>query len=68
MIQILDEGQASRLFLRSVDRMQSAISIVTPIIADVRAEGDVAVRRYAEKLDGFAANSFYVATGGELDS
>ena len=67
MIQILDEGQASRLFLRSVDRMQSAISIVTPIIADVRAEGDVAVRKYAEKLDGFAADSFYVATGGELD-
>ena len=68
MIQILDEGEASRLFSRSVDRMQSAISIVTPIIADVRAEGDVAVRKYAEKLDGFAADSFYVATGGELDS
>lgn len=68
MIQILDEGQASRLFSRSVDRMQSAISIVAPIIADVRAEGDVAVRKYAEKLDGFAADSFYVATGGELDS
>ena len=67
MIQILDEGQASRLFLRSVDRMQSAISIVTPIIADVRAEGDVAVRKYAEQLDGFAADSVYVATGGELD-
>ena len=68
MIQILDEGQASRLFLRSVDRMQSAISVVAPIIADVRAEGDVAVRKYAEKLDSFTADSFYVATGGELDS
>jgi len=68
MIRILDEKQASRLFSRSVDRMQSAISVVTPIIADVRAEGDVAVRKYAEKLDSFTADSFYVATGGELDS
>ena len=68
MIRILDEEQASRLFSRSVDRMQSAISVVTPIIADVRAEGDVAVRKYAEKLDSFTADSFYVATGGELDS
>lgn len=66
MIRIIAEGQASRLFSRSADRMQSAISIVTPIIANVRAEGDVAVRKYAEKLDGFAADSFYVATGGEL--
>ena len=68
MIRILDEKQASRLFSRSVDRMQSAISVVTPIIADVRAGGDVAVRKYAEKLDSFTADSFYVATGGELDS
>ena len=66
MIRILDEEQAARLLLRSADRMQSAISVVAPIIADVRAGGDAAVLEYAKKLDGFTADSFYVATGGEL--
>ena len=68
MILILEEGQASSLLPRSADRMQSAISVVAPIIADVRAGGDAAVLKYAKKLDGFTGDSFYVATGGELDS
>ena len=68
MIRILEEGQASSLLPRSADRMQSAISVVAPIIADVRAGGDAAVLKYAKKLDGFTGDSFYVATGGELDS
>lgn len=67
MIRILEEWQALSLLPRSADRMQSAISIVAPIIADVRAGGDAAVLKYAEKLDNFSADSFYVATGGELD-
>jgi len=66
MIRIIEEGQALSLLPRSADRMQSAISVVAPIIADVRAGGDAAVLKYAKKLDGFAADSFYVATGGEL--
>ena len=68
MIRILEEGQALSLLPRSADRMQSAISVVAPIIADVRAGGDAAVLKYAKKLDGFTGDSFYVATGGELDS
>ena len=66
MIRIIEEGQALSLLPRSADRMQSAISVVAPIIADVRAGGDAAVLKYAEKLDGFTADSFYIATGGEL--
>lgn len=66
MIRILEEGQALSLLPRSADRMQSAISVVAPIIADVRAGGDAAVLKYTEKLDGFTSDSFYVATGGEL--
>ena len=68
MIRIIEEGQALSLLPRSADRMQSAISVVAPIIADVRAGGDAAVLKYAKKLDGFTGDSFYVATGGELDS
>ncbi len=68
MIRIIEEGQALSLLPRSADRMQSAISVVAPIIADVRAGGDAAVLKYAKKLDGFTADSFYVAAGGELDS
>ena len=68
MIRILEEGQASSLLPRSADRMQSAISVVAPIIADVRAGGYAAVLKYAKKLDGFTGDSFYVATGWELDS
>ena len=68
MIRIIEEGQALSLLPRSADRMQSAISVVAPIIADVRAGGDAAVLKYAKKLDGFTGDSFYVATGWELDS
>lgn len=68
MIRIIDEKQALGLLLHSEDRMQSAISVVAPIIADVRESGDVAVRKYAKQFDDHTAKSFFVATGGELGS
>lgn len=40
------------------DRLQAVRETVSQVIADVRARGDVAVREYSEKFDGWSPGSF----------
>ena len=67
MLRILDQAGATAFLNRATSRLDNASEIVKPIVHDVRNRGDVAVREYAEKLDGFTGESFIVESCGELD-
>jgi len=67
MLRILDQAGATAFLNRATHRLDNASEIVKPIVQDVRDRGDVAVREYAEKLDGFTRESFIVESCGELD-
>jgi len=67
MLRILDQAEAAPFLNRATHRLDNASEIVKPIVQDVRDRGDVAVREYAEKLDGFTRESFIVESCGELD-
>ncbi len=67
MLRILDQAGATAFLNRATSRLDNASEIVKPIVQDVRNRGDVAVREYAEKLDGFTGESFIVESCGELD-
>jgi len=67
MLRILDQAGATAFLNRATHRLDNASEIVKPIVHDVRNRGDVAVREYAEKLDGFTGESFIVESCGELD-
>ena len=67
MLRILDQAEAAPFLNRATYRLDNASEIVKPIVQDVRDRGDVAVREYAEKLDGFTGESFIVESCGELD-
>ena len=67
MLRILTPKKAPAFLDRATDRLNLALEIVEPIIRDVRSRGDVAVREYAEKLDGFTGESFAVESCGELE-
>ena len=67
MLRILTQKEAPAFLDRATDRLNLALEIVEPIIRDVRGRGDVAVREYAEKLDGFTGESFVVESCGELE-
>jgi len=67
MLRILDQAEAAPFLNRATHRLDNASEIVKPIVQDVRDRGDVAVREYAEKLDGFTGESFIVESCGELD-
>ena len=67
MLRILDQAEAAPFLNRASRRLDDAFEIVKPIVQDVRDRGDVAVREYAEKLDGFTGESFIVESCGELD-
>ena len=67
MLRILDQAEADPFLNRASRRLDDAFEIVKPIVQDVRDRGDVAVREYAEKLDGFTRESFIVESCGELD-
>lgn len=67
MLRILDQAEAAPFLNRATHRLDNALEIVKPIVQDVRDRGDVAVREYAEKLDGFTGESFIVESCGELD-
>ena len=67
MLRILDQAEATAFLNRASRRLDDAFEIVKPIVQDVRDRGDVAVREYAEKLDGFTGESFIVESCGELD-
>ena len=67
MLRILDQAEATAFLNRASRRLDDAFEIVKPIVQDVRDRGDVAVREYAEKLDGFTRESFIVESCGELD-
>ena len=43
------------------------LEVVTQIIADVRADGDAAIRRYTEAIDGHTVESL-VVTPAEIDA
>ena len=60
MLRILDQAGATAFLNRATSRLDNASEIVKPIVHDVRNRGDVAVREYAEKLDGFTGESFIV--------
>jgi len=49
-----------RAAARSRERDEAVIRTVTDILADVRDNGDAAVRRYSEKFDGWSPPSFRV--------
>jgi histidinol dehydrogenase len=53
MIRILDYNDAKTLITRKAVRLEEAERVVAPILADVRARGDVALLEYAKKFDGF---------------
>ena len=67
MLRILDQAGATAFLNRATSRLDNASKIVKPIVHDVRNRGDVAVREYAEKLDGFTGETFIVESCGELD-
>ena len=67
MLRILDQAEAAPFLNRASHRLDDALEIVKPIVQAVRDRGDVAVREYAEKLDGFTGESFIVESCGELD-
>ena len=67
MLRILDQAEAAPFLNRATHRLDNAYEIVKPIVQAVRDRGDVAVREYAEKLDGFTGESFIVESCGELD-
>jgi len=67
MLRILDQAEAAPFLNRASRRLDDALEIVKPIVQAVRDRGDVAVREYAEKLDGFTRESFIVESCGELD-
>ena len=67
MLRILDQAEAAPFLNRASHRLDDALEIVKPIVQAVRDRGDVAVREYAEQLDGFTGESFIVESCGELD-
>ncbi len=70
MIRILEYGAANTLLKRSDDRLVQALTVVEPIVSDVRTRGDAAVREYAAQFDGRASCAeadFALATGGLLE-
>lgn len=67
MLRILDQAGATAFLNRASHRLDNALEIVKPIVQAVRDRGDVAVREYAEKLDGFTGESFVIDSCGELD-
>ena len=67
MLRILDQAGATAFLNRATHRLDNASEIVKPIVQAVRDRGDVAVREYAEKLDGFTGESFVIDSCGELD-
>ena len=67
MLRILDQAEAAPFLNRASRRLDDALEIVKPIVQAVRDRGDVAVREYAEKLDGFTGESFIVESCGELE-
>ncbi len=60
MIRVLSSGAAGELFTRKAARFDEAQAVVRQIIDEVRAEGDRALLRYAQKFDGFEGASFLV--------
>lgn len=67
MLRILDQAGATAFLNRATHRLDNASEIVKPIVQAIRDRGDVAVREYAEKLDGFTGESFVIDSCGELD-
>ena len=67
MLRLLDQAEAATFLNRASHRLDDALEIVKPIVQAVRDRGDVAVREYAEKLDGFTGESFIVESCGELE-
>ena len=67
MLRILDQAGANAFLNRATQRLDNALEIVKPIVQDVRDRGDIAVREYAGKLDGFTGESFIIDSCGELD-
>jgi len=65
-------------FLKTIDTAQlvsgprsavdaEALSVVREIVSDIEAEGELALRRYAEKLDGLAPGAPLLVTKDELN-
>lgn len=67
MIKIMKYGEVpnSEIFARA-EQTVNVEAIVTDIIADVRANGDAALKRYAEKFDGAVLDKLQV-TQAEID-
>jgi histidinol dehydrogenase len=68
MIRILDYNDARTLITRKAVRLEEAERVVAPILADVRARGDVALLEYAKKFDGFEGSSVRVDVPAAKDS
>ncbi|MBA3607095.1 MAG: histidinol dehydrogenase [Chthoniobacterales bacterium] len=60
MIRILSARDATALLDRKTVRLQEAEAVVRPMIENVRARGDAALREYAREFDRFARETFVV--------
>ena len=60
-IRILRARDADRLLTRKQVRLAEAECAVRPILEDVRARGDAALREYARQFDGFEGEDFAVS-------
>ncbi|MBL8710493.1 MAG: histidinol dehydrogenase [Rhodospirillaceae bacterium] len=58
----IDAAARDRLMVRSEEDLQGFVDAVRPIVADVAAEGDAALIRYARKFDGAPADFRQIAT------
>jgi histidinol dehydrogenase len=70
-LRIIDADEARRTILRrgpSIGEDPGAAEDVRRIIADVRSEGDVAVRRYTERFDGPVAYTGLEVPRDEIDA
>ncbi len=64
LLKTIDPAQLSSQRQRPVD--EEALSVARPIIDDIEAEGEPALRRYAETLDGLAPGGPLILTKAQL--
>lgn len=61
MIRILPQAEAKPLITRKAIHLEEAERVVTPILEEVRREGDSALLRYAQKFDALGEQALAVA-------
>ncbi len=68
MIRIISEGQIAQVLDRTSDQMNEAITIIQPIIKEVRRRGDGALRDFRLQFDSIGRDEpLFVQSHGDLE-